>query len=343
MDSRCGAEINSLAHLRQDDFGEEVDLGIICLHYSGTEEGERVARMLAYALPRLFPGCWVELRRVKDLEARQVDRFRRQGLRALASGLAKDVRVYGSSRVILNATGGYKVMVAIAQALAQAAEIPIYYKFEFADQGMLVPPLPLSFDLPLWLRIADLLRYLKEEDVVRREDLDARILGLWGGGPDFGMDREKLNMLLEETQVRERKEPIRRLVSLSPLGELFREVGTWKFELLGASYLPAPAKSKRDLQYRKNEPGAEAFEAKFGIGEKLLELSYVSTCGVSYFNPDGRDLRRCHIDNLAQRQLEVEWGRGNGLIKYRVTVPTAVNSEQLGAVCEEIAGFLERW
>jgi putative CRISPR-associated protein (TIGR02619 family) len=143
----CGAEVNALASLLQEH--ESVRPRVLSLHCSDTPEGRQVGELLQRALPRLFPACdEVSCHYVADLDGTRAEVFRSRGLRHLAASLAGDVRTYGAERIVLNATGGFKAMVALAQALAQAAGIPAYYRFEAARGGLLIPPCPLASTSP---------------------------------------------------------------------------------------------------------------------------------------------------------------------------------------------------
>ena len=332
----CGAEVNALASLLQEH--ETVRPRILSLHCSDTPEGRQVGELLRRALPRLFPTCEeVPCRYVADLDGACADAFRSRGLRHLAASLAGDVRAYGAERIVLNATGGFKAMVALAQALAQAAGIPAYYRFEAARGGLLIPPLPLSFDLPLWLRLSEVLRELREQGLMDREDLDPL------RNPLSESDRERLRMLLEETQLTEGGRR-RFLCALSALGDLFLDMGDYHFSRNPKGWLPpdAPTDQKgQECRVSASEPGAEGFENRERVGGRVLPVPYVGRCTLRYYNPDGRNLRRCHVKNPAARELEVEWGTGQALAKYIVTVPAARSLEELMAAREDLQRRIE--
>jgi len=150
-----GAEINSL-HAIMEEYADEVAPKEVVLYLSDTEDAKIVEAYLLEMIP-LFFNVSLQSRTIAGLDMSRPDLFRRRGLSNLVGFLAKDVREYGPSRTVICATGGFKAMVGIAQTFANAASVPAYYRFEFASAGMMMPPLPVSFDLSLWLRLYEVL------------------------------------------------------------------------------------------------------------------------------------------------------------------------------------------
>ncbi len=167
---------------------------------------------------------------------------------------------------------------------------------------------------------------------MEREDLEPL------QNPLSGPDRERLRMLMEETQLTEGGRR-RFLCALSALGELFLDMGDYHFSRSPRGYLPsdAPADQKgQDCRISAGEPGAQGFESRERMGDRLLRIPYVGRCTLRYYNPDGRNLRRCHVKNPDRNELEVEWGTGQALAKYIVTVPAARSLEELMAAREDL-------
>lgn len=110
--------------------------------------------------------------------------------------------------VVLNITGGYKVIIPYLTMIGEILEIPIYYIFENSNELILVPQLPIGFDD----KIADLyLSYL---------------------------DKESLVLINKNQEVKEKLQSYgfinaNKKVTLTPLGELFRDYMNYKKTYLG--------------------------------------------------------------------------------------------------------------
>jgi hypothetical protein len=122
-------------------------------------------------------------------------------------------------------------------------------------------------------------------------------------------------------------------------------MGDYHFSRSPRGYLPsdAPADQKgQDCRISAGEPGAQGFESRERMGDRLLRIPYVGRCTLRYYNPDGRNLRRCHVKNPDRNELEVEWGTGQALAKYIVTVPAARSLEELMAAGRICSGGSDR-
>ncbi len=110
--------------------------------------------------------------------------------------------------VILNITGGYKVIIPYLTMIGEILEIPIYYIFEDSNELILVPQLPIGFDD----KVADLyLPYL---------------------------DKESLSLINRNQEVKEKLQSYgfinaNNKITLTPLGELFRDYMSYKKTYLG--------------------------------------------------------------------------------------------------------------
>jgi len=110
--------------------------------------------------------------------------------------------------VVLNITGGYKVVIPYLTMIGEILEIPIYYIFENSNELILVPQLPIGFDD----KVADLyLSYL---------------------------DKESLSLINRNQSVKEKLQSYgfinaNNRVTLTPLGELFRDYMNYKKTYLG--------------------------------------------------------------------------------------------------------------
>jgi len=115
-DSRiCGAEINSVWSIVKD--GLIQDRKHLIFLVSDTDEGRFTGDVLSkYYKSSKNPARFeeVETRVVEGLTANDVNRFRNEGLRNLVRRISEVVRKVGdSSRVLINATGGYKAQISL--------------------------------------------------------------------------------------------------------------------------------------------------------------------------------------------------------------------------------------
>ncbi len=334
-DRSCGAEINGLACM-MDELSEMLDPKEVFLYVSDTEEGLLVGRVLETVIPEKFNVSKVESVRIEGLNPNHIDSFRRRGLRNLVMRLAGDVKRKGSSRCIINATGGFKIEVGLAQELASAVGVPSYYKFEFSPKGMLVPPMPVGLDVGLWLRLNESMDILENEPLQKKE-LDKLMESICDVH-----DRERFLMLLEDVPL----EKGDRLYDLSALGELFRVLAQGAFWEKESDFMPlsvSPEEKAKEVQHSSSEEHLLHFEARHGIGEKLLDLPFVSKVRSHYYKKSGWTMKRCHIKDRAEKELEVEWGNNMGLIKYILTVPGAKGEEQLQAASLHVSEKLKVW
>ncbi|MGC8917244.1 MAG: putative CRISPR-associated protein [Thermoanaerobaculum sp.] len=138
-----GAEVSSVEALLREPPYEHIK-EVLLLH-SDTEQGAAAAKFLQ-AFLRLRFNFQTKARRVADLRDDQPGVFRTLGLRRLVLELARAVREYGASRIVIDATGGYKAQVAVAVALGQVFQIPVVYRFERFPEVIEIPPLPMSLD-----------------------------------------------------------------------------------------------------------------------------------------------------------------------------------------------------
>lgn len=329
LDRICGAEINAIAHMLKA-YGKDIEAGQVCLYLSDTDDGRFAGDLLEKLLPRFFGRVKVSKTVIEKLDPSVPDAFRRRGLHNLVMNLASDVRRFGRPRCIMNVTGGFKVVVALAQGLANATGIPAYYKFEFSDAGMI----PLGLDVGIWLRLNDVLYEIDEEDIV--EELRYRELK----APLAEEDRKKLDMLMEDIQFNDGENHKKRqrvhVYALSALGELYRQLAQSSFWENEKNFMPKavdPSQKVSKVSHKGKEAHMLAFEAKHGIGKKLLKIPFVASVHTHYYKKGGKTIGRCHIQNKDEREIEVELGNNMGIIKYVLHVPTASNEEQLRAAC----------
>ena len=110
--------------------------------------------------------------------------------------------------IVLNITGGYKVIIPYLTMIGEILEIPLYYIFEDSDELILVPQLPIGFDD----KVADLyLPYLDKES-----------LGLISGNEEVKNKLQSYGFINANSKV-----------TLTPLGKLFRDYINYKKTYMG--------------------------------------------------------------------------------------------------------------
>jgi len=189
-DRICGAEINTIHELieKRRLVAKNADLHF-CL--SDTEAGRQMQMLLQSFYKDKHR---VVSHIIEGLQETDENRFRCVGLRRLVQKIAEITRNSGGSGcVAINATGGYKAQIALSAVIGQAMGIPVYYKHEKFPGIIALPPMPIAFDFDLFLREADLLLSLEQEDCIPLErELDDALLPLLeeieeGGYRYFGL------------------------------------------------------------------------------------------------------------------------------------------------------------
>ena len=222
-DRPCGAEINSIADMRER--------GLVAadarLHFcvSDTPDGRRVGAILA----AYYCGdCAVHT--IEGLRDDDTRSFKTVGLRNLARKLGELVRQAGGAQLVaINATGGFKAQIAVAVLIGQALGVAVHYKFERFPEIIQFPPMPVSFDFELLGRFADDLCAFEDGEVVERseEAIDPA-----------------LRVLLDEVP----NEDGRQIWSLAPIGQIFLE--GFRLRYPAAKNLPPNAGAPAEVRLR---------------------------------------------------------------------------------------------
>ncbi|HGJ65133.1 TPA: putative CRISPR-associated protein, partial [bacterium] len=227
----CGAEINSIDSIsrHRNLIGENTQ--IFFLH-SDTDDGENISRILcAYYAGRS------EAIRVEELQDADPKAFRTKGLRNLAKQMCKIIhenQVLRSRNCAINATGGYKAQIAIAVLIGQALRVPVYYKHERFDEVIEFPPMPVSLDFQLWMRVSGLLYALDgTSEPLKRSEYSEII------------DNENSVESLINTEQIDGVD----YIELSPVGQIFHEAYREQFSSSRDRILPPPVPP-----YEKRDP-----------------------------------------------------------------------------------------
>jgi len=263
----CGAEINSIWSIVKGGLIEDNKRLIFLV--SDTDDGRFTGELLRLYYksgrnPLRFEE--VEVQVVEGLTANDVNRFRNEGLRNLVRRISEVVRrPEESSRVLINATGGYKAQISFAGMIGQSLGIPVCYMYEGFSAVIQLPPQPISLDLSFWLEHNDLFYDLESGIESPFEPHDERFASL--------IDREDVDG--------------KPLTTLSATGQLFHETFRYQFGRKQSEILPLPSsipEAEKKIRYEDQNSGKHPGLAHF-LG-KLRTVPYVSEIYTFYFNPD---------------------------------------------------------
>ena len=294
----CGAEINSVTDLLNQDFIERVHLHLL---HSDTDDGQIIAEILQFYFKA---DDWqVTTHCVEGLRDDDPRAFRTHGLRNLAKIFGERVRETGTDFCAINATGGYKAQIAIAVLMGQALDIPVYYKHERFDAIIPFPPMPVALDFSIWQRASGMFMVLSKEGVVSweqyREDWDERFEPL--------VNREEIdgNDYLE----------------LSATGQIFHETFRTRFQQIKTHSLPRSTTADEKQAPNLGHHGyGQARTHILRFLQKLTdEVPYVRFCHSTYWNPDLPESPRFRPSG---GEVQGIYANGTWCVKFKVHTTT---------------------
>lgn len=289
----CGAEINSISSIcNKEGIGRT---GLICL-VSDTDDGRNTGQVLKhYYRDQKNLCCFSEVTTsvIEGLQDNDPKAFRNQGLRNLVKEMANVIRKFGSDRVAVNATGGYKAQISFAGLISQALEIPVYYMFERFSAVIKLPPQPIAMNFDLWLENYQLLDVLDKQSVVKKSELAIP--------PD-----ESLLALLDEEAINHDS-----YISLSPVGQLFHESFRYRFAKYRQSLLPRSVpEAKRahpahDPRIKNNDHLNHVGMDRLGpfLDKVFTGTPYVRGFHSFYTNPDLSEQTRFKLETKDDRSF----------------------------------------
>jgi putative CRISPR-associated protein (TIGR02619 family) len=319
----CGAEINSINDLIERKYCSEKIHLVFC--HSATTDGRHIANILQhyYQISRYS----VTLKEIEGLQDRDPKEFRTKGLRNLAKQICQTIREFGSDYCAINATGGYKAQISIAVLIGQTLSVPVYYKHEQFSEVIAFPPLPIAFDINLWLEKSGWLATLNRNGDVAvavsdpeikadlKEDLDERILPL-----------------IESEKLEENGKPYI-LLELSPMGQIFYETYVGYFKSDRDQFLPPPLTPQQKKYPTLTEHNWET--AKSNIEKYLKSLvdqvPYIRTCRTHYWN---RDLSQPTFFRLKADDIEGVLSDGNWTVKFIVETTASTPGQRLACIAD---------
>ena len=178
----ASAEINSLHRL-----GCTADDEVVLLA-TDTADGRACGSTLVGALREAFGVKSARLVRIEGLQVRNGTRLKKEGIRRLIDVLFDYLedpqRRYGGG-VVLNPTGGFKGVVPFMTVLGMLRGAKVVYVFEFSEQLITLPPLPVSLDLDLFERARPALEWAREQAVFAPESFYRFVSGMEPGEEDL--------------------------------------------------------------------------------------------------------------------------------------------------------------
>ena len=172
--AQVSAELNSLYRL-----GIQTGDKIVLLS-SDNLQGHVCAEMISECLQERFSilSKDIEIKRIEGLQVHNEKILREIGLKNLVKTMLSylaDENYRYSFDIIINPTGGFKGIVPFLTIMGMLYGRKSVYIFEYSKQLITLPPLPFSFDLNVYNRVRDALRFLEEEIAVPEQQFFFRI------------------------------------------------------------------------------------------------------------------------------------------------------------------------
>jgi len=148
-------------------------------------------------------GCEAQLHVVEGLQVTDSRLFRSKGIKNFLDLLVKVHEKYQYSHdMIINLTGGFKSVIPYSTVASMLLSIPFFYVFEFSDEIIDLPVLPISYDFSMFEKYQTKFEALDKEGALESSVFYHKVAY---------EDRAKLNLLVEQE---------RKLVTLTPIGML---------------------------------------------------------------------------------------------------------------------------
>lgn len=328
----CGAEINSTLSLVSRG---KVILDTVYLIHSDTPEGTLIGEVLkSYFIndrgPFGLKEHHVHLVKIDGLVDANPAKFLKEGLRNFINKMGKIIKD-NPQRTAINATGGFKAEISLCAVIGQAFEIPVYYMFEKFGEIIELPAMPLTIDYEKWIKWIDILRELKDREVIFEDDkeLFKKLTFLLNTFPEF-------SNLMEEIDVDGKK-----AFSLNFMGELFLEVFELKLPQIKEKYLPPPREGKFNFISSSSEPKSLAFAKKHSLESLLEKKDYIKSARITWYKPNVPKKTEVRVKNPSKGELELVYFTDNGGIMM-ILETTAEDETQLYFAREDLQEYLEK-
>ena len=165
---------------------------ILYLLYSDTRKGEAAALWIKHLFEKKPFNKFFKVEEPKKLEGINpidVTAFSQTGLASLAKEIFSIQKKHEDKQIILDITGGFKGVLAPAEALAHCLPgVTVRYLFESSPSHVIIPALPLSFDVLCYFEHRGALRALDsatpEQGEALRGSLPESLQGLYEPSDD---------------------------------------------------------------------------------------------------------------------------------------------------------------
>ncbi len=192
LDKEIAARLSGMDLTKEAD-RVEVSAEVHSLHRLGLSSGDRVVllatdtadgRVCAQAIARAIRIAFgldeeqIALHRIEGLQVRDAVRLRDVGLVRFTDAVISCVenpQYRHGSELILNPTGGFKGVVPFLAVIGMIFRLKTVYVFESSSALIVLPPLPLTFDLHLYERAAAALQHIYKNSYVNEAEFFSRI------------------------------------------------------------------------------------------------------------------------------------------------------------------------
>jgi putative CRISPR-associated protein (TIGR02619 family) len=269
-DKTWGAEINSVASLVEKGFLDSKQK--IFLLVSDTPEGNLIGNILKEYFQKNKNDLEfesVDLVKVDKLSDKNRFEFKFYGLRNLVREMANCVRG-NLDRSIINATGGYKAVIAYATLLGQALSVPVYYLFETFDEIIELLPIPVKFDPNLYKDYSKIFAMLEYLNIVEEKRFLKKFgFQSWASVP------EEIKIFIERIQIDKENH-----LSLNPLGQIYLESVEWDCSTIDDQ----DYKTNKSFSEKITGSGGHAIsfrEFNIKITEEIAKLPWVELVSIT--------------------------------------------------------------
>ena len=185
MRGKLSAEIHSLVRAQitpQDN---------VLLLSTDTDDGEVCARLVEHYLhDRMgMPPDRVKLKRIKGLQVDDASTFRKTGVVGYIKAITDEIQKRGAENVVLNPTGGYKVLIPYSTIMAMINGLRAIYIFDNGKALLSLPRLPLEFENSRLESLLPAMDLIQSDTAILESDF-------WGSMPHH--DRQELRDVLLE-------------------------------------------------------------------------------------------------------------------------------------------------
>ena len=268
-----GAEICSIASIINRPLIFEREY--LYLLASDTENGRRIGEALRIFFEKSPELSFktVVLKIVTDLDDARPKEFQNKGLRNVVKEIA-EIYKHHIDHLAINATGGFKAQIALAQAFGMAVKVPVYYKFETFDGVIEIPPMPISLDVELWLENKGLLDTLEMNSVINERDLEVE----YDYRVNFSALPPEIKLLIDREQ-----DSVGYMLSLSPMGEVFVQACRLSLDKMDVDVSLKESTVAPDRKLKKSSKEAHSnkqISDNQSFVNKLLAIPFVEEVGV---------------------------------------------------------------